>query len=89
MSDPKTMPHPLQPLFPDPLGTIRFKENAIVSYLLDNGGIDMNKLAGLDFPREDRVQFAQLIGYSLDGFAELSYVGDQDFARAAEAANGL
>ena len=44
--------HPIQPLELDGEGVLRFKRNAIVCYLLDNGGIDMNKLAMLDFPRE-------------------------------------
>jgi len=30
-----------------------------------------------DFSQEDREQFAQLIGYSLSGFGELSYVSDE------------
>lgn len=60
------MPHqPIQPIEKDANQTLRFKANAIVKYLLDNGGIDMNKLAVLDFSVEDRQQFAQLIGYSL------------------------
>jgi hypothetical protein len=67
--------YPMQPIV-EVDGIIRFKENAIVSFLLDNGGIDMNKISALGFSQEDRVQFAQLIGYSLSGFHELSYVPD-------------
>jgi hypothetical protein len=37
----------------------------------------MNNLALLPFSNEDRVQFAQLIGYSLNGFGELPYVSDK------------
>ncbi len=83
--------HPMQPLERDARGTARFKENRLVTTLLDQGLIDMNKLAvmastsGCSFTREDRVQFAQLIGYSLGGFEELSYVSDAD-VRKAEAA---
>lgn len=69
--------HPLQPIYKDTHGVLRFKANAIVEYLLDHGGVDMNKLACLDFTQEDREQFAQLIGYSLGGFSELSYVSDE------------
>ena len=76
-----TKPHPIQPLVDDS-GTLRFKRNAIVCYLLDNGGLDMNELAGLSFSREDREQFAQLIGYSLSVFGELSYVSDETYAAA-------
>ncbi|MNR31726.1 hypothetical protein D3C85_1492550 [compost metagenome] len=63
---------------------MRFKENAIVRHLLDNGGIDLNQLARLDFSREDREQFAQLIGYSLSGFGELGYVRDTTYAAAQQ-----
>ena len=59
--------HPIQPLELDAHGVIRFKANAIVRHLLDNGGIDMNMLAAIDFPKEDREQFMQLIGYSHSG----------------------
>jgi hypothetical protein len=77
--------HPIQPIVRDSHGTVRFKENAIVRYLLDNGGIDMNKLATLPFCQNDREQFAQLIGYSLSGFGDLSYVSDRTYERAAMA----
>lgn len=75
--------HPIQPLSPDSSGTIRFKANAIVQHLLAHGGFDMNKLAIMDFSVEDREQFAQLIGYSLGGFCELSYVTDETYAAVA------
>lgn len=81
------LPHPVQPVEDDGNDVIRFKDNKIVRHLLDNGGIDMNQLARLDFSREDRVQFAQLIGYSVSGFSELSYVSDEDYAKAASAAD--
>jgi ethanolamine utilization cobalamin adenosyltransferase len=66
--------HPIQPLIHDERGVLRFKENAIVKYLLDAGGIDMNMLAIMPFSQEDRIQFAQLIGYSHSGAADLSYM---------------
>jgi len=74
--------HPIQPLEKDANGVIRFKENAIVRHLLGNGGIDLNKLARMEFSSEDREQFAQLIGYSLSGFSELSYVSDETYSAA-------
>ena len=64
--------HPIQPLYEDDDGILRFKHNTIVQYLLDHGGIDLNALARVPFSPEDREQFHQLIGYSLDGFADLS-----------------
>lgn len=73
---------PHQPIREDSNGVQRFRENAIVRYLLDNGSTDMNKLAVLSFPREDRIQFAQLIGYSVCGFGDLDYVDDLSYQEA-------
>lgn len=87
MTDLRTRhPHPIQPLDDDGKGVLRFKGNAIVRHLLDKGGIDLNKLACLEFSDEDRQQFAQLIGYSLSGYGELSYVDDPAYHAAATSA---
>lgn len=77
---------PMQPLEYDQNDVSRFKSNAIVRHLLDNGGIDMNDLAMVspEFPQEDWEQFAQLIGYSLSGFGELSYVRDDTYDTASK-----
>ncbi len=76
--------HPNQPIEYDDNGVVRFKENKIVSFMLTAGRngsrFDMNMLAEMDFPIEDRIQFAQLIGYSVSGFGDLSYVST-DLAR--------
>lgn len=77
------MKHPIQPTETDEHGVLRFKPNAIVRYLLDNGSIDLNDLAALDFSQDDREQFAQLIGYSISGYSELSYVSDDTCGAAA------
>ena len=74
--------HPIQPLYTDNSGTIRFKENKIVTFLLDAGPFDLNQLALMNFTQEDREQFAQLIGYSLSGFGELSYVSSDTYDTA-------
>lgn len=76
------MRHPIQPLVKTASGTVRFKENAIVNYILDNGGIDLNQIGIIPFSQEDREQFAQLIGYSQCGFGELSYVSDETYETA-------
>ena len=78
-----TTKHPIQPLGYDEKGVLRFKANAIVQYLLDNGGIDMNHLHCKEFSQDDRQQFAQLIGYSLGGYSTLSY-SDNQTCEAAE-----
>lgn len=70
---PKDAEHPMQPLVRDEHGVVRFKRNAIVEFLLKNGTIDLNGIARLPFDNRDREQFAQLIGYSVDGFGGLSY----------------
>lgn len=81
------MKNPIQPLAKDAQGVLRFKENAIVRHLLDwarERGMDLNKLARMDFTQDDREQFAQLIGYSLSGFSELSYVSDATYTAASQ-----
>ena len=81
--------HPIQPIVNDE-GTLRFKENRIVSYLLERGPLDMNRLAVMDFSDEDRLQFAQLIGYSLHGSSTLSYMTDEVYNAAVRMAeNGM
>jgi len=80
--------HPVQPLCHDHKGTIRFKPNEIVRFLLDEGPFDLNHLAAKGFDREDYEQFAQLIGYSLGGFGELSYVSDDTFETAERMSEG-
>lgn len=83
------MNNPMQPLEKDGHGVLRFKSNKIVRYLLDNGGIDMNHLAVQNFSDEDRQQFAQLIGYSLSGYGDLSYVSDEAYTAASDAVRGF
>ena len=78
-----TVKHPLQPLIKDEDGIVRFKGNAIARFLLDDGPHDLDRLAALPFSQEDREQFTQLLGYSLCGFSELSYVRDETYQRAA------
>lgn len=72
--------HPLQPLEKDPYGVVRFKINTIVRHLCTVYG--MNELARLEFPREDWEQFAQLLGYSVSGWGDLSYVSKERRAEA-------
>jgi len=68
----------VRPLIRDNSGTIRFKANALVVHLLENGGLNMNDLSQVpNVSVGDREEFAQLIGYSVRGFEELSYVSDE------------
>lgn len=81
------MKHPMQPIALDDNGTARFKANKIVRFLLDAGPFDLNMLALMPFDQEDRVQLAQLIGYSVSGYGDLPYA--LDVHRADEIVEGL
>ena len=65
--------HPVQPTVTDQHGVLRFKENAIIRHLIDYGSISLNDIAVMNFDNDDRQQLAQLIGYSVDGYADLSF----------------
>lgn len=67
----------------------RFVQNRIVSDLLDKGPIDMNIIAMGDYSREERIQFAQLIGYSVSGFGSLSYVDNETYHAAELLCDGV
>jgi hypothetical protein len=63
----------------DEQGVNRFKANAIVVRLLafaSARGYGLNEIAMGRFSQDDRIQFAQLHGYSVGGFCELSEVDD-------------
>ena len=104
-------PQPMQPVIEDARGNLRFRENAIVRYIIDHaadvihpgapatdpatgrpyhqGKLDLGKLLEMDFPQEDREQFAQLMGYSVTGYHELPYVSDESAARASDLARAI
>jgi hypothetical protein len=79
----------MQPFERDRDGIMRFKPNAIVRFMLDAGRngwkFDLNVLAAMDFSDDDRMQLAQLIGYSLSGYGELPYVSNESYEAAEEA----
>lgn len=81
--------HPMQPVVLGEDGVARFKINRIVRALLDTGKLNMNDIAVLDFPLEDRIQFVQLIGYSVSGAGDLSYMPADLIAEADCQAEGL
>ena len=87
------MKNPIQPLAKDAQGVLRFKENSLVRALLDHGqatGLGLNELARKFYAPEhadDWQQLAQLIGYSLSGYGELSYVSDDAYGTAATMAD--
>lgn len=80
--------HPIQPIYTDDFGTIRFQKNAIVRHLLDtHPSCTLNQIATMDFSKQDRQQLAQLIGYSLSGYSTLSYVDDVAYLAACAVAS--
>lgn len=83
------MKNPMQPIVKDEHGRVRFKENQVVNFLLENGGLDMNRLAVACnmMPQADWEQFYQLIGYSLTGYHELSRVSDASALEATRLAD--
>jgi hypothetical protein len=55
--EPMIAKHPTQPLVKDERGVLRFKSNAIVLFILDQGTYDMNKIDEMGFSVEDRDHF--------------------------------
>ena len=69
--------HPTQPVVLDEDGRARCKVNAVVRHLYNftkTRGLNLNDIAELPFTKEDMTQFMQLLGYTVDGLAELSFV---------------
>ena len=60
-----------------PIEDGRFVGNSIVMALLKTSTLDLNDIGMIPFTDQERMQFAQLIGYSVRGFSELSYVNDE------------
>ena len=77
------MKQPMQPLVRDKNGVIRFQKNAIIDWLFETGRLDLNQLATMKFSKDDHMQIAQLLGYSVSGFGDLSYV-DEHTLRVAD-----
>lgn len=83
------MSHPMQPLYRDIHGVIRFTPNMIIRYLVDAKVIDLNAVARLPVRDEDREQLAMLMGYSVSGFGELSFVSDATYEAVQAAAEEM
>lgn len=79
---------PMQPLVWDG-DRIHFKQNRIVRMLLDCGRFDMDDIDAMGFTDQEREQFAQLIGYSVCGFGDLSYVSDEAVVIADEMVDAM
>ena len=79
------MKHPMQKIYLDDHGTARFCRNEIIRHLCDSGALDLNRIATMGFSDEDHMQLAQLLGYSVSGFSDLSYA-DEKTVRLADLA---
>lgn len=67
------MKHPIQPIIKDEKSVFRFKMNAIVRFLINtHPNVDMNILAEMQFTKDDRQQFLQLIGSSFYGYCDMN-----------------
>lgn len=80
---------PMQPVGVDQYGTHRFLENRIVRDMVEFArphGFDLNEMATRaaqgQYSQSEREQFAQLIGYSVCGYLDLSYVSNKSADRA-------
>lgn len=91
-------PHPMQPIYRDQDGKIRFRENRAVLVLLEKASrgekCDMNDLASMvglagSVESEDLEQFLQLIGYRVSGYEESSLVSEPTWEKVAEAIEAL
>jgi len=71
---------PIQPVV-NVDGVYRFKKNSIVEYMVENGPWDLNVLSRIG-EIGDYAQLAQQIGYSVDGWHDLSTVTKFDKARS-------
>ncbi len=75
--------HPMQPVYYDKDRVLRFRRNNILYWLEKEGAIDLNTISRSSFRKsadvsfEDEMQLAQLLGYSLSGYLDLSYVTEE------------
>lgn len=83
------MNHPMQPIEVAQDGIIRFKVNKIVEFLQETHKNNLCDLRAMNFSQDDWTQFCQLIGYSVCGFCDLSFVDETIKDRAWEDAKLL
>lgn len=71
------MDHPMQPIYRDKDGILRFRANGIIRKIAEDKMIDLNAVPNWmhTFPgitQDDVDQFWQLMGYSVGGYVELA-----------------
>jgi hypothetical protein len=83
----------MQPIIATYEGIARFRANKIVQWVLRQGKrgrkFDLNDIIVEDFPIEDVEQFWQMLGYSLSGYGELSFIREETIAHADAEAERL
>ena len=79
----------MQPITRASDGVIRFRGNAIVEWLVDTGRVNLNEIASHGFPQADMEQFWQLLGYSVSGYGDLSFISPETVQAADELANRI
>lgn len=84
--------HPMQPVIIAEDKCHRFLKNEIVEDLVEHAsktGLSLNEIAYRGYGDNDQRQLAQLIGYSVSGYGELSYVSDESYQQAAALSDKL
>ena len=80
---------PQQPIVSTRNSVLRFVSNPIVEHLLRVSGLTLNDLAKVTFRIDDRAQFAQLIGMSVDAYLDLPFLSEAHIAEVNAAAEPL
>ncbi len=83
--------HPMQPLEFDKEGIIRFKQNAIVKFLIDQYSTQVLNYIYVsgDFPWEDYKQFVQLSGHRVSSCKDMKYATDEEIKRLDQMVNEM
>ena len=79
----------MQPIYLDEHGVVRFKCNEIIKKLVRDKTIDLSEIDFAAFPTPDVEQFFQLLGYSVSGYGDISFVRPETIAAADAKADEL
>lgn len=80
----------MQPVVVDSAGVVRFLPNKIIQWLFDTGKMNLNEIArNQEFHERDHMQIAQLLGYSVSGYGDLSYASEDSVITADALADAM
>lgn len=93
----KRQEQPMQPIAFTKDGVIRFRKNMVLCFLLEEARegrkCDLNRIAqqrfSANWPADDVEQFWQMLGYSVSGYGDLSFVRRSTIKKADEIADKL